>query len=85
MGGFGKVVASILVAAGAVALTLIGVLGLGRVAMRVSLVANPALHAAGTIAELAAEIIWLLGTVYLVTRLAVVIFAEPNQPSTNRD
>jgi hypothetical protein len=85
MGGLGKVVASILVATCTVALTLIGVLGLGRIAMRVSSIANPAFRAVDTLAELVGGIIWLLGTVYLATRLAVVIFSEPDQSSIDPD
>jgi hypothetical protein len=70
-----KIPAAILVAAMAVALTLIGVLGLGSLAMRVATIANPALRATATIAEIAAGILWLLGTIFLATRLAVLIFA----------
>jgi hypothetical protein len=81
MGGLGKVVASVLVATGAVALTLIGVLGLGHIAMRVSLIANPAFRAAATLAELGAGIIWLLGTVYVATHLAVVIWENESTPN----
>ncbi len=73
-----KVLASILVAAIAVTLTLIGVLGLGRIAFRVAATSNPILRAIATLAELAAGIVWLLGTVFLSTRLAILIFApEP--------
>ena len=61
-------------------MTPIGVLGLGRIAMRVSLITNLALRAARTIAELGAGIIWLLGTALRWPHdLAVVIFSEPDQ------
>jgi hypothetical protein len=74
------VAASVLVATVAVTLTLVGVLGLGRIAIRVAATSNPALRTVATLAEIVAGIVWLLGTVFLATRLAALIFIrEPTK------
>jgi hypothetical protein len=52
--------------------------------MRVAATTNPALRAVATILELIVGILWLLGTVFAATRLAVRIFAAPNPPKTDR-
>jgi hypothetical protein len=84
-GNLRKTIASILVAALTVVLTGTGVLGLGRVAARVSLIENPMLRILCTFAELIAGLLWLLGTIFVTTRLAVLIFADRNQSSTLPD
>jgi hypothetical protein len=75
-----KVVASILVTVGAVVLTLAAVTVLIEVTIRISEMTNPALRAVAVMAELLAGIFWLLGTVYLATHMAVLIFGDRTPP-----
>jgi hypothetical protein len=71
-----KLLVSLLVAALAVAMALGAVAGVTSATIHISQIANPLWRAAATLAELAAGILWLLITVFLATRLAVLIFRE---------
>ena len=73
-----KLLASFLVAALAVAMALGAVVGVTTATMHISQIANPFWRVMATVAELAAGILWLLLTVFLATRLAVLIFRERN-------
>jgi len=75
-----KVIAAILVMTLGAALTLAAVTLLVTAAIRISLIANPALRALATVGELITGVAWLLGTVYLSTHLAVRIFGRPPRP-----
>jgi hypothetical protein len=77
-----KVLASIVVAALAVTLTLASVIALVGATISISTIANPALRAAAVVAELLTGSFWLLGTTYVATLLATLIFAEKPQPQS---
>ena len=77
-----KVLASIVVAALAVTLTLASVIALVGATISISTIANPALRAAAVVAELLTGSFWLLGTTYVATLLATSIFAEKPQPQS---
>jgi hypothetical protein len=65
-----------IVAALAVALTLGSVIILVGATISISRMSNPAMRALATLAELLAGMLWLVGTVYIVTHLAVLIFGR---------
>lgn len=65
-----------IVAALAVALTLGSVIILVGATIAISRMSNPAMRALATLAELLAGMLWLVGTVYIVTHLAVLIFGK---------
>jgi hypothetical protein len=65
-----------IVAALAVALTLGSVIILVGATISISRMSNPAMRALATLAELLAGMLWLVGTVYIVTHLAVLIFGK---------
>lgn len=65
-----------IVAVLAVTLTLGSVVVLVGATISISRMTNPALRALATVAELLTGMLWLVGTVYIVTRLAVLIFGE---------
>ena len=65
-----------IVAALAVALTLGSVIVLVGATIAISRMSNPAMRALATLAELLAGMLWLVGTVYIVTHLAVLIFGK---------
>jgi hypothetical protein len=65
-----------IVAALAVALTLGSVIVLVGATISISRMSNPAMRALATLAELLAGMLWLVGTVYIVTHLAVLIFGK---------
>lgn len=46
----------------------------------ISRMTNPAMRALGTIAELLTGMLWLVGTIYIVTHLAVLIFGKESSP-----
>jgi hypothetical protein len=65
-----------IVAALAVALTLGSVIVLVGATISISRMSNPAMRALATLAELLVGMLWLVGTVYIVTHLAVLIFGK---------
>ena len=69
-----------IVAALAVTLTLGSVVGLVGATISISRMTNPAMRALATVAELLTGMLWLVGTVYIVTHLAVLIFGESKSP-----
>jgi hypothetical protein len=69
-----------IVAALAVTLTLGSVIGLVGATISISRMTNPAMRALATVAELLTGMLWLVGTVYIVTHLAVLIFGEGKPP-----
>jgi hypothetical protein len=64
----------------AVALTLGSVVVLVAATISISQMMNPAMRAFDTVAELLTGMLWLLGTVYITTHLAVLIFGEDSPP-----
>jgi hypothetical protein len=72
---FTSTIAGILVAA----VTVFAVIALVAVSVRISEIADPAWRTAAISIELVAGVFWLLGTVYVATYLAVLIFAEPQE------
>jgi hypothetical protein len=72
--------ALIIVAAIAVALTLGSVIVLVGATISISQMTNPAMRALATVAELLVGMVWLLGTTYIATHLAVLIFGKANPP-----
>lgn len=68
------------VAALAITLTLGSVIILVRVTISVSRMANPAMRAIATVADLLTGMLWLVGTIYIATHLAVLIFGEDKSP-----
>ena len=71
-----KLAASVLVAAAAVLLTLAAVIVLVAANIRTSAIGNPLLRGLASGAQLLTGIVWLLGTVYVATHMAVVIFKD---------
>ena len=71
-----KLLASVLVAALAGSLTLASTIVVVGVSFGIPMMSNRAERAAATVAELLVGVLWLLGTTYVTTRLAVLIFAE---------
>lgn len=65
-----------IVAALAVTLTLGSVIFLVGATISISRMTNPAMRALATAAELLAGTLWLVGTIYIVTHLAVLIFGK---------
>lgn len=61
---------------GAIA-TVFAVVALVAVSVRISRIADPGWRTAAIYVELVAGVFWLLGTVYVATHLAVLIFAKP--------
>jgi len=74
-----KIFASVLVAALAAALTLASVVVLVGASFSIAMMTNSAERALATAAELLAGTLWLLGTTYVSTRLAVLIFTDKPQ------
>jgi len=72
--------ALIIVAAIAVALTLGSVIVLVGATISISQMTNPAIRALATVAELLVGMLWLLGTIYIATHLAVLIFGQATPP-----
>ena len=70
---FTSAIAGILVAA----VTVFAVVALVAASVRISQIAAPAWRTAAISIELVAGVFWLLGTVYVATHLAVLIFAKP--------
>jgi len=64
----------------AVTLTLGSVIVLVGATISISRMTNPAMRALATIAELLSGMLWLVGTVYIVTHLAVLIFGKGSAP-----
>jgi hypothetical protein len=60
----------------AVALTLGSAIVLVGATISISRMTNPAMRALATVAELFTGMLWLVGTVYIVTHLAVLIFGS---------
>lgn len=60
----------------AVALTLGSVIVLVGATISISQMTNPAMRALATVAELLTGMLWLVGTIYIVTHLAVLIFGD---------
>lgn len=69
-----------IVAALAVTLTLGSVIVLVGATISISQMSNPAMRALATLAELLTGMLWLVGTVYIVTHLAVLIFGKDSSP-----
>jgi hypothetical protein len=65
-----------IVAVLAVTLTLGSAVVLVGATISISRMPNPAMRALATVAELLTGMLWLVGTVYIVTHLAVLIFGE---------
>jgi hypothetical protein len=65
-----------IVAALAVTLTLGSAIVLVGATISISRMSHPAMRALATVAELLSGMLWLVGTVYIVTHLAVLIFGE---------
>jgi hypothetical protein len=63
-----------IVAVLAVTLTLGSAIVLVGATISISRMTNPAMRALATAAELLTGMLWLVGTVYIVTHLAVLIF-----------
>lgn len=57
--------------------TIFAVVALVAVSVRISQIADPAWRTAAISIELVAGVFWLLGTVYVATHLAVLVFAKP--------
>jgi hypothetical protein len=74
--------ALIIVAAIAVALTLGSVIVLVGATISISQMTNPAMRALATTAEVLVGMVWLLGTVYIATHLAVLIFGQAGPASS---
>jgi hypothetical protein len=72
---FASAIAGILVAA----VTVFAVIALVAASVRISQIADPAWRTAAISIELVAGVFWLLGTVYVATHLAVLIFAKPQE------
>jgi len=70
---FTSTIAGILVAGA----TVFAVVALVAAAVRISEIADPAWRTAAISIELVAGVFWLLGTVYVATHLAVLLFAKP--------
>ena len=70
---FTSAIAGILVAGA----TVFAVVALVAVSVRISEIADPAWRTAAISVELVAGVLWLLGTVYVATHLAVLLFAKP--------
>ena len=64
----------------AVALTLGSVIVLVGATISISRMTNPAMRALATVAELLTGMFWLLGTIYVTTHLAVLIFGKDSTP-----
>src|SRR4029077_1807838 len=69
-----------IVAALAVTLTLGSVIVLVSATIAISRITNPAVRALGTVAELLAGMLWLVGTIYVATHLAVLVFGNHGSP-----
>jgi hypothetical protein len=69
-----------IVAALAVTLTLGSVIVLVGATISISRMTNPAMRALATVAELLTGMLWLVGTVYIVTHLGVLIFGNDGSP-----
>jgi heme/copper-type cytochrome/quinol oxidase subunit 2 len=69
-----KWAALVIVAALAVTLMLGSVIVLVGASISISRMTNPAMQALATVAELLTGMLWLVGTIYIVTHLAVLIF-----------
>jgi hypothetical protein len=69
-----------IVAALAVTLTLGSVIVLVGATISISRMSNPGMRALATLAELLTGMLWLVGTVYIVTHLAVLIFGKDSSP-----
>jgi hypothetical protein len=76
-----KWAALVIVGALAAALTLGSVVVLVGATISISRMTNPAMRALATVAELVTGMLWLVGTVYITTHLAVLIFKD-NPPRT---
>jgi hypothetical protein len=70
-----------IVAVLAVTLTLGSVTVLVGATISISRITNPAMRALATMAELLSGMLWLVGTVYIVTHLAVLIFGKEKSPA----
>ena len=73
-----KWAALVIVAALAVTLTLGSVIVLVGASISISRMTNPAMQALATVAELLTGMLWLVGTIYIVTHLAALIFGKDN-------
>ena len=69
-----------IVAALAVTLTLGSVIMLVDATIRISQMTNPAMRALATVADLLSGMLWLVGTTYIATHLAVLIFGKDSSP-----
>ena len=69
-----------IVAVLAVTLTLGSVVILVSATIRISRMTNPAMRPLATVAELLTGTFWLVGTVYIATHLAVLIFGKHKPP-----
>ena len=72
--------ALVIVGALAVALTLGSVIVLVGASISISRMTNPAMRALATVAELLTGMLWLVGTIYIVTHLGVLIFGKDSEP-----
>jgi hypothetical protein len=79
-----KLVASILVAAVAIVLTIAAVALLVGATIRISTMSNIVLRASAAVGAFLAGCVWLLATVYVVTHIAVLIFGRDLQPGNGQ-
>lgn len=77
------VLASFLTALLIVAMTLSAMVILVRATLYVTSIASPLGRAGAIVAELLLGVVLLLGTVWLATHLAVLIFAPKSNPSSD--
>jgi hypothetical protein len=73
-----------LVAGLAVALVLGSVVVFVAATISISALKNPLWHVLALLAELLAGIFWLLGTIYVATHLAVLVFRERSASARGR-
>lgn len=78
-----RIVAGVLTAFLTIGMTLLAMYALVGATIALAQVSSPALRLVAMIAELVFGIVLLLGTIYLATQLAVLIFApHPTEPQT---
>jgi hypothetical protein len=71
-----RLLALFLIAAFTAAMALAAVAGVAWATPRIAAIQNPAVRAAATLLEVAIGVLWLLGAVYVATRLSVLVFAQ---------
>ena len=77
-----KLVASLLAAVLVIALALSAVGALAAASIRIAGMSNAALRFLAIVAAFGVGVVWLLGSVYLATHIAVLIFGTSKPPQT---